>query len=453
MASVKLSAFPEPETFDCPHCHELIKLHDPDGSDFCVCRQCNSYIRFINNTFPKVQKQAPKAQNQPLIPIGTEGIFREHKFKVIAYFERKEKGTKYCWQEFLLYNFEKGYATLAVFDGHWNFVIDKGWEPTLRSAYSDSGSASCDGVDYRVFNKYTPVTIGVAGEFDWDVLEDSPKTNEYIAPPYILYRETGSAGTKYSQYYLGEYIEADEIAQAFNIDIKNFPEKIGIGASQLSPFAEKFTAVIKVAILSILAVIGLHMLIKTMRPERILLNSNFDIQFVDSHPRHDSISAFSPTTPSSYDFKPFVTSSFEQPDENAALDIKISSYVDNNWLETSIILVNEKTNATWEITKGIEYYHGYEDGEYWTEGSINADITLTEIPKGKYHLNIYPASGNADSKAMLISVVSNITLFKNIFLAIALICLYPIYCWLRISNFERKRWMNSDYSPYEVSEQ
>ena len=126
------------------------------------------------------------------------------------------------------------------------------------------------------------------------------------------------------------------------------------------------------------------------------------------------------------------------------------SFVSNNWLEATVVLVNDKTNETWEVTKGIEYYHGWEDGESWAEGSQSSSIILSEIPRGDYHFNIYTASGDAAQSMVQIKVVSNVTLWRNILLTILVLSLYPIYCWYRMRNFEKKRWMNSDHSPYET---
>lgn len=451
MATVDQVSFPIPEDIDCPKCRENIKLFDPEGSEFCVCTSCKSFIRFTltstNGTV--VQKQVQPVKENPIIPLGAEGVLKGHKFKVIAYLEKKEKATVYTWKEYLLYNFIKGYATLAVFNGHWSFIVDKKWEPTLEKAYSDSTTANHQGVEYRIFNKYTPVTTALIGEFDWDVLADSPKTNEYIAPPFLLSRESDSQGSKTAQYFWAEYTQPEEIAEAFRLDVNSFPAKEGIGANQPSLHSVSFDTLVKYTMLAILGMLLLHFLIKASKPEKELINSDFNIVFDKGPAQVDSTGVVS-WGPGTYEFKPFLTPSFEQKDGNVPLEIVVGSNVDNNWMEATVILVNDQTNETWEITKGAEYYRGYEDGAYWTEGSREATIILSEIPEGKYHLNIYPASGDPAQTLMHIRVTSNVTLWRNILLTILVLSLYPVYCWYRMRNFEKKRWMNSDHSPYET---
>ncbi|RYZ97130.1 MAG: hypothetical protein EOP47_22425 [Sphingobacteriaceae bacterium] len=150
------------------------------------------------------------------------------------------------------------------------------------------------------------------------------------------------------------------------------------------------------------------------------------------------------------EFKPFITPSFELKNNSSALDFLIKSEIDNNWLEATVVLVNEKDNQSWEVTESIEYYHGYEDGESWTEGSQEAEVLLSGIPGGKYHLNIYPASGDISNKNIHISINANPVVWRNVWVTILLLCLYPLYAWYRMRNYEKRRWMNSDYTPYET---
>ncbi|WP_207420349.1 DUF4178 domain-containing protein [Desertivirga brevis] len=447
MATVKQLSFPEPETFKCPKCHEAITLYDPDGSDYCICSSCNSFIRFVTAYTPKVQKNVPPVKAKPLIPLGALGTLKDHKFRVIAYLEKKEKGTSYGWKEYLLYNYEKGYATLSEFNGHWNFIVDQTWEPSLEKAYSDSTTATHNNIDYRIFNKYTPVITGAIGEFDSDVMDDRPRVHEFIAPPFIIFKEVGNSGSNKAQYFWGEYTELEEIAEGFGLNAESFPPKVEIGANQPSRQGASFDTLAKVSILAALAVLLVVFLFRTIRPERELLNSDFNISFERNSSDSTSYLGSSSGT---YEYKPFLSSSFEQPYGRTTLEIEVRANVDNSWMEATVVLVNEGTNETWEVTKGIEYYHGYESGESWSEGSKSQSIILSKIPEGKYHLNIYPASGDPTQTYLHIAVTANVLMWRNILLVWLLLSIYPIISYIRWTSFERKRWMNSDYSPYET---
>ena len=112
-------------------------------------------------------------------------------------------------------------------------------------------------------------------------------------------------------------------------------------------------------------------------------------------------------------------------------------------------MVNEKDNQTRVLNKEVEYYHGYEDGESWSEGSNSESVTLPNIPAGKYHINIYPYAGTNTVDQMNIKVTANIFLWQNIIVTFLLLCIYPLYCWYRQRQFEVNRWMGNAYSPYK----
>jgi hypothetical protein len=80
-------------------------------------------------------------------------------------------------------------------------------------------------------------------------------------------------------------------------------------------------------------------------------------------------------------------------------------------------------------------------------------VLLSEIPAGKYHINIYPYAGTRDVSSLFIKVTESVTLWRNVLVTLLLLCLYPLYCWYRMRKFETNRWMNSDFSPYQKDDE
>ena len=58
------------------------------------------------------------------------------------------------------------------------------------------------------------------------------------------------------------------------------------------------------------------------------------------------------------------------------------------WANVQLSLVNEKTNEIVYTSKDIEQYHGYEDGESWSEGSQSEEFNLCGVSSGQYHFLI-----------------------------------------------------------------
>src|SRR5256884_3399665 len=69
--------------------------------------------------------------------------------------------------------------------------------------------------------------------------------------------------------------------------------------------------------------------------------------------------------------------------QTCALPIS-SSPVDNSWLALDGDFVNEDTGLIQAFELPIEYYHGVEDGESWSEGSHSNDTYVSALPEGKY---------------------------------------------------------------------
>lgn len=422
------------ETINCPICKESIVLYDAPRSKFTTCSYCFSYLQIISSELSKLNKELKKPEKTPVLKLGSVANIHDNEFKVVAYLEKREVGTIYCWREYILTSQSKGYVTLSEFDGHWNLIGGEKFVPNFKTPISYGVSVGYNDVEYTIFNKYSPIVTSMLGELDWDVVNEKVNATEYIAPPYMVVKEITGTTNLSTDYYIGEYLEPQVIANIFNIDLSLLPEKVGVGANQPSKEYDRWTSSLKITGIAIVLVLLLHLLFGIIKPNKELVNSDFLIAY-DPKTGGDS-------------FKSFITPSFYIDDESSNIEFEIASAVDNNWLETTIVLVNEGDNRTWEVSKGIEFYHGYEDGERWSEGSTKETILLSEIPRGKYHLNVYPSSGDVYRNNLYIKATSNVTMWRNTLLTILLLCIYPAICWYLMRKFEKGRWNNSDYSPF-----
>ncbi|WP_316783934.1 DUF4178 domain-containing protein [Pedobacter frigiditerrae] len=432
MATVNLPRFSLSKNITCVTCSTEVTVFDFEGSEYVTCSKCFSYLHATDKGYNFIKKLT-KPLLEPVLKIGSKGLLDGDEFIVITYLEKKERDTSYSWREYLVYNFNKGYATLVEFDGHWSIVKGENFIPELKDIKNDLfNDINYNKISFSLFNKYTPVVKAMIGEADWDVINDKVNAFEFIAPPFMLVKENPGP-----IFYLGEYIEASTIATAFGANIDIFPTKIGIGATQPSKFFDKWNNLFTISGIAIILVLVIHLLVGFIKPEKELLNQDFSLTHVILNGTDE--------------VKPFVSPDFIIDDVSSNIEFTMSSAVDNNWLEATIVLVNEGNNQTWEVTKGIEHYSGYEGGESWSEGSQTANIMLSNIPQGKYHLNIYPATGDVLRNNLYIKAIANSSLWRNTLLTALLLCIYPAYCWIRMKNFEKKRWDNSDHSPYTSS--
>lgn len=427
------SFFKLSETVTCPTCKQHVTLYDASRSEYAVCTSCFSYLHIISSELVRFNQTLKKTAHVPVIKPGAVATFHGIDYKVIAYLEKKEAGNDYAWREYILTSLNNGYLTISEFDGHWNLIGGQHFIPELENIISYGTSVGFKDVEYKLFNRYSPEVTAMIGELDWNIIEEKVKATEYIAPPFMIVKEVTGRTNLLTDYYLGEYLEPKEIAQAFGIDQTLLPNQTGIGANQPSKAYDRWMASLNISIIAILVILGLHFCFSIFKPKQELINDNF---FIVADPKNGTDS-----------YKSFVTPSFNL-NAQSNIEFEIIANVDNNWFETTIVLVNESDNRTWEVSKGIEYYHGYEDGENWTEGSTNESILLSAIPKGKYHLNVYPSSGDMYRNNLYIKAVANVDMWRNTIWAIIAFCIYPAICWYLMRNFEKRRWNNSDFSPF-----
>lgn len=461
-ATINLKSFPFSQQFSCPHCHQSITVYDPSGSECVVCNSCHSYCRFIATGHLQVQQPVSPLKFKPVLPLGAAGSLKDIPYKVIGYMEKKEAGSEYEyeWREYMLYNYEKGYAFLAEYNGHWSLIAGKQHYPEVENTTEANNIATMEGGDFALYNSYTPIITALTGEYDWDAYEERVLTREFINPPFILVEEKNKYKPKIIDWYLGEYIYPGEIAEAFKLDISLFPDMIDIGANQPNLYKEKWGQVLRISLVAAVLLIAIQLIFGLLRPTQLIINKSVSLTLPpipkSDAAKHDTgfgsaASNYIQPNNGNFEYQSLKTSSFTIFKGPAPVKIELSAPVDNNWLEATLELVNEKDNQTWDVTREIEYYHGYDDGESWSEGSTSESITIPDIPPGKYHINIYPYSGTMTMDQLDIKVTANITLWQNIIVTLLLLCIYPLYCWYRQRRFEVSRWMGNYYSPYKTT--
>jgi len=460
-ATVNLRSFPFTKQLNCPHCKQDVTVYDQYGSEYVVCGSCQSYCKIIATEHLQAQQTVAPIKWIPVLPLGTEGTLMGNAYKVIAYMEKKESGTDYEWSEYMLYSYIKGYAFLAEYNGHWSFIAGKQQYPEVDTATYNTGEAELNGVKYKQYNRYTPVITALIGEFDWDAYHEHVTTREFISPPYILVREVNKSRQLDSDWYFGEYLEPEEIAAAFNIPLNTFPDMVDIGANQPNPYKKRWLGALWVSGVAAALVIAFQIILSFVKPEQLIVDKTVPLSLPpvalkdsikrDSLARTDSatLAAALPVTNGNFEYQPLRTSSFTIYNGPAPLKVELYAPADNNWFEATVELVNEADNQSWDVSKEIEYYHGYEDGESWSEGSTAESVTIEDVPKGKYHLNIYPYAGTTTFNSMNIKVTANVMLWQNFIITILLLCIIPLLFWFLTRRYEVNRWMFSDYSPYK----
>lgn len=414
---------PKAKVFNCPSCGAGVTLRAEGHSVSVVCRGCGSIIDATNPNYEIIAKAQKAVRVEPLIPLGKRGKLHGALWEVIGYLQRSDGTGIYHWDEYLLFNPTKGFRWLMEFEGHWNFVMPIKGKPVAHRAGSLIGKVRIavkylDRVYYLFHQGRAKVRL-VLGEFYWRVtVGETVKVEDYVDPPEILSCESDRKEVVWS---LGEYIAADAVKAAFQID-KPMPWQKGVAPNQPSTVSSIFPGIAKAWLGLVAALIALQILVASTSSANVVFRQTL---------------AGNALT---------VTEPFPITEGLANLGVALESSVDNNWIGLDIELVNDETGAVREFSQGVEHYYGYEGGEYWSEGSRRSTVVLSAVPAGTYHLNIRPSGYT--QRPYTVTVRRDVVTWSNFWLALALLSIVPAVVWWRTRGFEKSRWSTSDFSPY-----
>ncbi|HYF68705.1 MAG TPA: DUF4178 domain-containing protein [Ohtaekwangia sp.] len=407
----------------CPKCGSVNPVRGKAMTLALTCNACSIYFH-AGSWDEKLIEFNHKEES--VLPIGSRGKIENFTYQVMGFVVKEELKYRYRWREYLLFNPYRGYAFLSESDGHWNLV----WpiEDDPKSNASDS-NFNYEGLEFKIFQRYSAHVVYAKGEFFFDVsdITESTINYEYIAPPFLLALEKSDDSILWCK---GEYFSPNEIAEAFSIPKSKLPARSGIGYTQSFPTPFREGALISLSVFIFLIAFALQVFINNAAEDKQVYHGEF---------RRSDLK----------DQKMFVTPAFDLNDGKKSLEVYLEAPIVNDWFFGEFTLVNETDGTEYNFTKELEYYQGYEDGTSWNEGSTHAEAFLSQIPEGRYHLNIYPDFGAANDQFAII-ISRDAPMQSNFYITALALLIYPIFFFARKRYREQRRWRDSEYSPYET---
>ncbi len=409
-------------SFNCPSCGAAVVIRAAGITLTAVCSACGAICDSENGNFKLVKKAHELLNIKPLIELGTKGKIRGQIFQLIGFMRRFEKEyPNEPWDEYLFFNPFNGYCWLVEYKGHWNF-----YKVTKNSPKNYLGSKiDFLGDKYQIFHKGNAVVQFVVGEFYWRVrVGDSVKTLDAIYPPHILSKEQDGSEVIWS---IGEYLEPQEVEAAFHP--KPMPVRHGVAPSQ--PSKSKGAGEAWAAwFLILLALVMIQIIGKSVKPEKIISGTSLSIPITGLN--ETEILKFSTEGISTH------------------VAINVHAKLEQSWTSMKLRVVSDDplktTNHTFE--KELSYYFGRDGGEYWSEGSQNAEFLVNGLPRGDYHVLISATAEPGHTADVLASIVVSPSIWSNFWLAILILCLPPVWMSFRSKSFEINRWSESEFKPF-----
>lgn len=415
------------EAMSCPNCGGTLELKAPDTTERVTCPYCNSLLDVNEGNLTYLSSLEKLDYEKTFaIPIGTkftsEAFAAGTGLEVIGSMIRSVaiEGTKYYWQEFLLYNAKVGYRWLINSDYHWSFGEPVNVADVEVSNSEFNRNVRFHNQNYKIFQVAPAFVEYVCGEFYWRVtVGEAVETADYVAPPYMLSRELNEREVSWT---LSTYIPLKDFEKATGIG--SLPKPGNVAPNQ--PFTGGSLIKYGFALVGVLVIFGIF-LIPFTGISKTALSEDFVLQ---------------PLTTANGS-RTFETQEFELKGAKN-ISITFASNVSNSWAEYSADLIQNKGNDIESVTVPVEFYSGVTDGEAWSEGGKSSYATISSVPAGKYKLRVEGSWEKYTSPMPVrVTVEQGVTRGVNFWLAFIVLLIVPTIALLRKLTFEGRRWNES----------
>ncbi len=407
----------------CTNCNGMLALKAPDATKRVACPYCGALLSVEAGKLAFLQL-LEKPPREPLIPLGAAGTLDGVKWTALAFFIRscRVEGTRYEWEEYLLWERAKGFVWLMNANAHWTLLtpIPAG-EVTLGVRALTYG-----GQPYKAYQSVIATTDYVVGECYWQAnVGDMAKATEYINPPQSVSIDETSTEVTFTH---GRLLPAEAVRTAFGVK-GAFPRPYGLAPAQENPFKEKASSGWKWAGLWAVALIALVTVFAALGTTETYYEGSFSVP--------PGVTGGSPES-----------QRFSEPFEikkKVPLEVRIDAPgLSNNWLGVSVDLVNQETGEVIAVYGESEHYSGVTDGESWSEGSRHATKQTSEVDRGFYVMRLTPSfeAGRAVDYLVKVSADDGAGVCCPLFIFLVLLVV-PLYYTVRASSFETQRWNDS----------
>lgn len=401
----------------CAQCNSKIHFSFDFEYKFFTCSSCQSNYKREEGVLKYIDKSASTSY-LPSLNIGSKGVLKGEEYTVINFTLKKNKDKEY-WFEYELKSSTNKVLYLTEENGHW--ILE---EKIDSKEIKDNFGVFYKNIEFKKYETGKSHEFYRCGFFNYKFDASFSHYEEYINPPFCISIEKDSQG---KDYFYGEYMPSKKINKIF--DIKNPSMKNGVGLVQ--PFYYNLIQVYTIFVVAILAITALHIFFYSRSNEQLVYEANLDLNETNG--------------------KEIYTDIFKLKGPIAPLSIDINSGVDNSWITTDFALINQETNETVHFTKDLEYYHGYSEGENWTEGSKNDEFNICGVSEGFYKIMILPNKDETDKSNS--SVGFKVYWGKpdnwNLYIAIFAFFVVGLILFIFKNSFESRRWEDSYYSPYK----
>ena len=409
----------------------------PGQTVHLVCGHCNAMLDASEGAFRLVEVLRMHREEPP-IPLGKTGKLRGAEVMVVGWMRRgcHVEGVHYGWEELLLYEKKTtDFSWLVRQDGHWSLA--KG--VSAAEVTDAAGRKRYRDREYRMFSSVTGTVERVLGELYWAVrVNDEAQLVDYIAPPEGLSLEQTAEEVNWSHL---DYLDPEEVAEAFDLAALAGEPRVGVAPIQPWRFQWAFPSMLRWLGGAAAATVAVWIALAA-RGEPVFVAHDFTPAELSSA---DPTIEEGEELPQGAKVHTYLSDAFELPGRRA-VEIDLVTDVDNAWAFVEGGLIEEASGDVSLFDLEASYYHGFEGGESWSEGSRTASQVLPAPPRGSYVLRADIQWDPAMPTPPTVTIRARQDGWSGLQLLAALLALLApigLLYWDRFAR-EKKRWEESN---------
>lgn len=413
----------------CARCGAPLSLHGGHRVRSVTCSYCGAVMDPRDDyTLLQESRRLDVQRNHLPLRLGMRGRLNDVEFTVIGFVTYGSAPD--AWTEFCLFSPTHGYAWLSYEDGH--FVLAHRVRilptPTDWRHLEPKARIQAGGKRYRFYDAYPATIVDVAGELPWIAgVDDRIDMADAIAPPHILCRERSGQELEFSR---GEYLPLEQIQTAFLRHDKETSElakgtpladlKPPRGVHPAQPYVPSppIAALGKAGLIFTPVALLLALVVGLWGSGQDRLTETF---------RADQLAAGA------------ISRTFEVQDADKLVEVDLAAPVNNSWTWFDMTVLKDQQEV-FSLGKEISYYHGYEGGEHWSEGSVEATALFRVPEPGRYAIRFEAGEGDLQGRSLSVRIREGVMLVRWYLWLAALSAVALALPYLRKGLTEMKRW-------------
>lgn len=416
----------------CTQCGAPINLLGDNKVLSITCPYCLTCLDAFDDY--KIIEQFQMGRPSCPLKIGMMGTLKGTEFIIIGIvqFTESDAWGSYPWLEFLLFSKTHGYAWLCRENGHFVLVREVKDIPNRNISMTEPIKKTHFKVrdkTFTVFECSSASLTYVEGELTWIAqIGDRIQYLDAICPPYMYSVEQSKNEKEYSY---GEYIEADEIHEAFGVKKKIL--KKGVFACEPFQVSPLFKGISIAGFIYAFLSLGILFYMNST-----YAGTTLPYRYIDGL-KNGTLGRSNPFT-------------INNP--RHLISMELSSPLRNAWAFYDVSILNDQDEEVHGFGKELSYYSGVEGGESWSEGTTRAHAYFKVPEAGNYSVVVQAEGGEGEfsydmqQQPLYINIKEGCKVIRYFVIFFIAMFGFSVFPWIRKYSFERERW--KDY--YEEQE-